>query len=371
MGPTHAEALRRIGVHVRGILGSSPGKSEAGRAALGLSKAYETYDEVLADAGVHAVHLCVPNVLHADYAKRALAAGKHVMCEKPLAMTTAETRELVDLARDSGLAAGVCYNLRYYPLNLHARAVVAEGDIGRVLHVNGAYVQDWLLYETDYNWRLNSVESGPLRAVADIGTHWMDMVATITGLEIEAVFADLGTFYGTRRKPLGDTTTFSRGNAGAQAYEDVPIDTEDYGAILLRFKGGARGSLHVSQMVAGRKNALRYEIAGSKAALSWDGEHPNELWIGHRDRPNQTLLKDPSLMAGDAAAYTSYPGGHAEGYPDTFKQCFRTFYDHIASGLHGDPHFPTFADGHKQVALCEAILESARREKWVPVETAS
>ncbi len=368
MGPTHAEALSRIGVHVRGILGSSPEKSERARAALGLAKAYTSYEEVLADPGVHAVHLCVPNLLHADHARRALVAGKHVMCEKPLAMTTAETRELVEIARESGLAAGVCYNLRYYPLNLHAREVVAAGEIGRVHHINGSYVQDWLLHETDYNWRLNARESGPLRAVADIGTHWMDMVTTITGLEIDAVFADLSTFYDTRRKPLGDTTTFRR-DKGEQQYEDVPVDTEDYGAILLRLKGGAVGSLHVSQMVAGRKNALRYEIAGSKAALAWDGERPNELWIGHRDRPNALLLKDPALMAAGAAKYSSYPGGHAEGYPDTFKQCFRAFYDHIAAGLSGDPHFPTFADGHRQVALCEAILESSRTEKWVRPET--
>jgi predicted dehydrogenase len=371
MGPTHAEALMRIGVHVRGILGSSPSKSESARAALGLAKAYGSYDEVLADAGVHAVHLCVPNVLHADYAKRALHAGKHVMCEKPLAMTTVETQELVALADDSGLAAGVCYNLRYYPLNLHARALVGGGDVGRVHHVNGSYVQDWLLHDTDYNWRLNSAESGALRAVADIGTHWMDMVSHITGHAIEAVFADLTTFYKTRKKPAGDTGTFARGAEGERDYEDVSIDTEDYGAIMLRLSGGAVGSLHVSQMVAGRKNALRYEIAGSKSSIAWDGERPNELWIGHRDKPNQTLLKDPSLMAPSAAHHASYPGGHSEGYPDTFKQCFRAFYDHIAAGLSGDPHFPTFADGHKQVALCEAILESARSEKWVSVETAS
>ncbi|WP_025896792.1 Gfo/Idh/MocA family protein [Kordiimonas gwangyangensis] len=369
MGPTHAEALARIGVQVRGILGSSAAKSEDARAALGLAKAYTSYDEVLADPAVQAVHLCVPNVLHADYAKRALAAGKHVMCEKPLAMTTAETRELVALARESGLAAGVCYNLRYYPLNLHARALVDGGDIGRLHHVNGSYVQDWLLHDTDYNWRLNSKESGALRAVADIGTHWMDMVSHITGHTIEAVFADLTTFYKTRKKPVGDTGTFSRGAEGERDYEDVSIDTEDYGAIMLRLSGGAVGSLHVSQMVAGRKNALRYEIAGSKSSLAWDCERPNELWIGHRDKPNQMLLKDPSLMAPNAAHHASYPGGHSEGYPDTFKQCFRAFYDHIAAGLSGDPQYPTFEDGHRQVALCEAILESNRTATWVRLES--
>ncbi len=370
MGPTHAEALARIGIVVRGILGSSAEKSERARAALGLEKAYSSYDDVLADPAVDAVHLCVPNVLHFDYAKRALAAGKHVMCEKPLAMNTLETQELVTLARASKLAAGVCYNLRYYPLNLQARALCSE-KLGRIFHVNGCYVQDWLLHDTDYNWRLNASESGALRAVADIGTHWMDMLTGITGLEVEAVFADLKTFYETRRKPVGNTTTFGRTDDHGQTYEDVPIDTEDYGAVMLRFKGGATGSLHVSQMVAGRKNALRYEIAAANGALAWDGEQPNELWLGHRDKPNELLLKDPSLMANSAATYASYPGGHSEGYPDTFKQCFRAFYDYIAAGCTGDAHFPSFEDGHKQVMLCEVILESSQTEKWIRLETNS
>lgn len=369
MGPTHTEALRRLGVPVAGIMGSSREKSEAAAKALGLEKAYSDFEEVLADADVSSVHLCVPNVLHYPMAKAALETGKHVMCEKPLAMNSVESAELVALAQSKKLAAGVCYNLRYYPINLQTRTLIRQGSIGDILHINGSYVQDWLLYETDFNWRVVAQESGPLRAVSDIGTHWLDMVQSATGLTVGAVFADLKTFFPVRKKALGSNQTFSAGEEAAE-YEDVPIDTEDYGAILLRFKGGARGSLHVSQICAGRKNAFRYEIAGTKAALAWDGERPNELWVGHRDKANEVLLKDPSLMSDEAASFASYPGGHAEGYPDSFKQCFRDFYTYIAAGdMASAPSFPAFADGHTEIRLCDAILESAKTEKWVNVES--
>ena len=355
MGPAHTEALRRLGLPVKGILGSSSVKTEETRAALGLATAYTTFDEVLADPEVTAVHLCVPNHLHFDMARRALLAGKHVMCEKPLAMDSRETSELVALAEETGLAAGVCYNLRFYPLNIQARDMVSSGEVGRLFHINGSYVQDWLLYETDFDWRLQAARGGPLRAVGDIGTHWMDMVSMITGLEVDAVFADLARFY-QQRKTTGEA-------------DGVDIDTEDYGAILFRFEGGATGSLHVSQMVAGRKNALRYEIAGAEKALAWNSERPNELWIGQRGAPNQTLIKDPALMSGGASAVASYPAGHSEGYPDTFKQCFKTFYDYIAAGDPSAPKaFPTFADGHREILLCEAIMKSSQQEQWVKIE---
>lgn len=369
MGPVHVEALRRLGVPVAGIMGSSHQKSEEACTALGLAKAYATYDELLSDDKVQAVHLCVPNMLHFDMAKRALLAGKHVMCEKPLAMNSQESSALLALAQRKNLAAGVCYNLRFYPLNIHARQMVKSDQLGRIFHVNGSYVQDWLLYDTDYNWRLLREKSGDLRAVSDIGTHWMDMLQMITGLEIEAVFADLKIFYETRKRPQGEVKTYSHDSTDVSSYEDVAIDTEDSGSILFRFKGGATGCLHVSQVTAGRKNAIRYEIAGSQQAVAWDSERPNEMWIGHRDRPNEVILRDPSLMAPEAAAYSSCPGGHNEGYSDTFKQCFKAFYKYIAAGDFSAPaDFPSFEDGHHEILLCEAILESSRREKWVKIK---
>lgn len=366
MGATHVEALRRLGVGISGILGSTEAKSREAAEMLQLARAYKDFDEVLADQDVDSVHICVPNAFHYAYAKAALMAGKHVMCEKPLAMNSEQSAELVEVARGKSLAAGVCYNLRYYPLNMQAKAMVDSGDLGRIFHINGCYIQDWLLHESDYNWRLHGDIGGPLRVVADIGTHWMDMLSTITGLEIEAVFADMSTVYPTRKRPVGGSVTFSKKTDSAG--EDVRIDTEDYASILLRFKGGVKASLYVSQVAAGQKNSLRYEIYGAEKSLAWDGQRPNELWVGKRDEANNILIKDPSLMAPGAAATASYPGGHAEGYPDTFKQCFRTFYDYIAAGDYAaPPPFPTFAEGHREILLCEAILKSHQHERWVTV----
>jgi predicted dehydrogenase len=366
IGPVHIEALRRLeNVHVTGVLGSSPEKSERTRKQLGLPNAYASLDEVLDDGNVQAVHLAIPNVLHYEYAKRALEAGKHVMCEKPLAMNAAESAELVEVARSSRLEAGVCYNIRFYPLNLHARQMIADGGLGAIHSVVGSYVQDWLLYETDYNWRVLAEKGGALRALSDIGTHWIDLVCSVTGLEIESVLADLKTVHPVRKRPIGEVETFTGGKGGPHEREDVDITTEDCGSVLFRFKGDARGQLWVSQVTAGRKNCLRYEISGSEHALAWNSETPNELWIGHRNEPNGDLIRDPSLMSNLPGRFTNYPGGHNEGFPDTFKQCFRAFYDAVARGGSGKRLYPSFEEGHKEVALCDAMLKSHKEERWI------
>jgi predicted dehydrogenase len=369
IGPVHVEALRRLGLPVRGILGCDAAESARAMKSLGLPRAYQSLDEVLADPTVQSVHLAVPNVLHYEFAKRAIAAGKHVICEKPLAMAAAQSAELVELAKGRKLAAGVCYNVRFYPLNLEARERIARGDLGRIFAVNGSYAQDWLLHETDYNWRVLAEQGGQLRAVADIGTHWMDLIGAVTGLEIEAVMADLATVHPVRQRPKGEVETFSGKLGAPRATEPVAITTDDYGCILFRFRGGARGSLWVSQVTAGRKNCIRYEIAGAGGALAWNSESPNQLWIGHRDQPNETLVRDPALLGPLARGYANYPGGHNEGFPDAFKQCFRSFYNYIAAGDYAaQPMFPTFAQGHREVVLCDAILESHRRQAWVKVD---
>ena len=368
IGPVHVEALRRLGLPVRGILGCDDAESQRAMKAIGLPKAYASLDEVLADPTVQAVHLAVPNVLHYEFAKRAITAGKHVLCEKPLAMTSEQSGELVELAKGKKLAAAVCYNVRFYPLNLEARDRIARGEVGQIFAVNGSYTQDWLFYDTDYNWRVLSDQGGALRAVADIGTHWMDLVTTITGLEPESVFADLNTVHPIRKRPKGEVETYSGKMATERQTEPVNIDTEDYGSVMFRFKGGARGSLWVSQVTAGRKNCIRYEIAGSKSALAWNSESPNEIWIGHRNQPNESLIRDPSLVGQLARSYLNYPGGHNEGFPDAFKQCFRSFYNYIAAGDYSaEPLYPTFAQGHREVLLCEAILTSHEQQSWVHV----
>jgi len=369
IGPVHVEALKRLGINIAGILGVSQEESDSAAKDLKLPRAYNSFEQILADNSIQAIHITTPNRLHYDMAKDALKAGKHVMCEKPLAMDSMESAELVEIASNSGCVAGVNYNIRYYPLCLDAAGKVRQGDMGNIYSVCGSYVQDWLLYPTDYNWRVLAEEGGQLRAIADIGTHWLDLIYHITHLEVEAVCADLHTVHQIRQRPIGEVQTF-KGKEEQKAVETEPVDikTEDYGCVLIRFRGGARGCLWVSQVTAGRKNCLRYEIAGSKSALSWCSEQPNDLWIGHRDKPNEALLRDPALVSDTAAKYINYPGGHNEGFPDTFKQCFRAFYDYIAAGDYSaPPTFPTFADGHREIRLCEAILKSHLDNKWVSV----
>jgi predicted dehydrogenase len=232
IGPVHVEALKRLHIPVLGILGVSDDESRRAAATLGLPKAYGSLEEILADEKVGAVHIATPNRLHYPMARAALSAGKHVLCEKPLAMTSRESAELVALAKRTGLAAGVNYNIRYYPLSIHAREMVRGGEIGEVYSVCGSYVQDWLLYPTDYNWRVLAEEGGVLRAVADIGTHWLDLIHAITGLEAEAVCADLRTVHPVRQRPRGEVETFSGKMKKQAATEPIDVRTEDYGGIM-------------------------------------------------------------------------------------------------------------------------------------------
>ena len=369
IGPVHVEALQRAGLNVVGILGVDDAETSRAAKQLNLYRAYSDYEEILTDPAVNAVHLATPNRLHYEMTKKALNAGKHVMCEKPLAMNSTESAELVELAAKSGLVAGVNYNIRFYPLCLEAADMVHRGDVGELFSVCGSYVQDWLFYDTDYNWRVLAEEGGELRAIADIGTHWLDLIATITHRKVESVCADLSTVYPTRKRPLGEVETFK--DATDVKREEVAISTEDYGCLMMRFEGGGRGCLWVSQVTAGRKNCLRYELSGSKCSLSWCSERPNELWIGHRDRPNENLIRDPSLVSDAASSHISYPGGHNEGFADTFKQNFRAFYGYIAAGdFSAKPTFATFAAGHREILLCEAIIQSHRQNRWVDVKGA-
>ena len=368
IGPVHVEALRRLGVGVTGVLSGSAESSRRAARTLGLPRAYASFAEVLADREAHVLHLASPNQDHFTQAAAALKAGKHVMCEKPLPMNARESAALVKLVRQTGRVGGVGYNVRFNPLCLEARERVRRGELGRVFSVTGSYTQDWLLYPTDYNWRVLADQGGALRAVGDIGTHWLDLARFITGLEIEAVCADLGTVHPIRQRPRGERQTFS-GKPGPVATTPVRITTEDSGAVLLRFQGGAQGCLWVSQVTPGRKNCVRFEIAGAQSTLAWNSEQPNTMWIGHRDRPNELLLRDPALAAPAVRPFISLPGGHNEGHHDTFKNLFRAFYDYLDAGDFTAPAaFPTFADGHREILLCEAILKSHRQRRWVQLK---
>jgi predicted dehydrogenase len=371
IGAVHVEALHRLGIRVKGILGSSPGKSEIAAQQLGLAKAYVSYEELLSDPEVEVVHITTPNRWHREMVIGALDAGKHVVCEKPLATNSMETAELVERATKSPrLLTAVNYNVRFYPLALQARQLIQQGAIGRVLSVRGAYIQDWLLKETDWNWRLLPEEGGELRAIGDIGTHWMDLILFLTGLQIDSVFADLSTMIPVRQRPKVVRATFEGKKANSEVAEIEPfkITTEDWGSVLFRFSNGARGSMCVSQVTAGRKNKITFEIAGSEGSLAWDSEHPNDLWLGHRDKANELLIRDPSLLDPSIRTFASYPGGHNEGFPDTFKQLYRAIYECLAEKDFSRPKlFAGFDDGHRELLLCEAILRSHREEAWRPV----
>ncbi len=368
IGPVHVEGLLRAGVEVVGILGSTPDKSVSAATRLGLSRGYRCLDDLLSDPDVDVVHITSPNRFHYDHASRTIAAGKHLLCEKPLAMNSSESSRLVRLAREAGVAAGVGYNIRYYPLCIEAAERVRSGEVGNLFHVTGSYLQDWLFRETDFNWRVLAEEGGELRAIADIGTHWLDLIQFITDQKVESVCADLATVFAQRRRPVGGVETYSGKLAPPKATEIVNVSTEDYGCVMLRFESGARGVMWVSQVNAGRKNCLRFEIAGSAESLSWSSESPNEMSIGHRDRENQVLLRDPALISARAAGATSYPGGHNEGFGDTFKQLFIDFYRSIDAGdFASSPCYPTFQDGHHEILVCEAILESHRQQRWTKI----
>lgn len=364
VGRAHLEALRRLGIPIQGILGSTPERTEEAAEALHLPKAYSSLEELGADPSVQVVHLCTPNHLHFQEASQLFRASKHVLCEKPLTLDSRESVALVSLAKEVNLVGGVAYNLRYYPLCQEARSLIKRGAIGQVRLIHGSFLQDWLLFPTDWNWRLESKLGGELRAVSDIGTHWLDLMMWMTGSNVSELCADLATVIPSRQRPKSRVESFQK--ASSSETEEVLISTDDYASVLLRFQNDAHGVMTVSQVSAGRKARLWFEIDGSEGSLSFDSESPNTLWIGRRDRASELLPKDPGLLSPQARGYAAYPGGHAEGYPDTFVQLFKDFYGYISAGDFRAPRtFPTFETGHHELVLCEAIAESAQKKAWV------
>jgi predicted dehydrogenase len=366
IGTVHIEALRRIGVNVVGLLGSTADRAQERASRLNVNKAYASLDDLLDDERVEVVHVTSPNHLHHPQVKQILAAGRHVICEKPLAMTSDESAELVALANASDRVTAVNFNIRFYPLNQHLRGAIANGDLGDVRLISGHYFQDWLLLDTDWNWRLESDQGGALRAVGDIGSHWLDLTTFVTSCRVAEVMADLTTFIKTRRKPAGPVETFSRERTSDTI--DVPITTEDIATILLRYENGARGVVGISQVSAGRKNSLQYEVDGSTSAAAWDSEQPDNLWIGHRGRPNETLSRDAGLMTQPGVDAAALPSGHVEGFADTFAALFRAVYADVAVGkMRDDPPYATFADGHEEMLVGDAILRSSQEGRWARV----
>ncbi len=367
MGRVHLEALRRVeGVEVAAIVGRQLESAQKLGAGFGVETAASDYRAVLRDGSIDAVHVCTPNAMHFAMAKDVLLAGKHLLCEKPLSTTVEEAEELVALARSRGLRNCVCHNLRYYPMVQQMRRMREAGELGRVLVVQGTYSQDWLLYESDWNWRIDAQAGGALRTMADVGTHWFDMAEHVTGLRVDSLCADLQTFFPTRRRPKHSVETFAGKTLQPEDVEEVRIDTEDYGAVIFHMGKFARGSMTASQVSGGRKNRLSLEVYGTHASVAWDQERPDELWIGHRDGANQVMLKDPASLHRQAAAYADLPGGHSEGYDDTFKQIFRRFYASIADPG-APPEYPQLTDGLRHMVLMRAELQSHRQRAWIDV----
>lgn len=366
IGVAHVEALRRLGVNVVGVVGSTPERARAKAEAQGLPTVYETVDDLVADVDV--VHIASPNYAHADQVRRVLDSDTHVVCEKPLALNSDDTADLLTRAQASGLVNAVCFNIRFYPANHQAMAMVAAGEVGEPRFMTGSYHQDWLLRDTDWNWRLQPEEAGGLRAVADIGSHWLDLTRFISGRRVVEVMADLHTLVPVRRHPEGPVETFSTVSGDEDLIKEE-MTSDDAAGILLRFEEGARGAVTISQVSAGQKNSLRYEIAGSSSALRWFSGEPDDLFIGHRGRPNEISSRDPATYAPEAARLIAYPGGHVEGFPDTFRALFSQVYQDIVNGSpSAQPTYPTFADGHDAVLVTDAIAVSHDEQRWVSVK---
>jgi predicted dehydrogenase len=367
VGRVHLEGLRRLGfVDLYAIGESQIEKAQRLGEEFGVARTASDYHEILDDPEVDAVHVCTPNALHFPMVTDALNAGKHVICEKPLSTSVENARKLVMLAKAKNRRNCTFHNLRFYPMVQQMRCMREAGELGEILVVQGTYSQDWLLYDTDWNWRVDSKTNGPSRCMADIGSHWCDMAEHVTGLRITSLCADLQTFHKTRKQPKKSIETFAGKTLRPEDYDEAPIDTEDFGAVVFRMGARTRGAFTASQVSAGRKNRLSIEIHGTRASAAWDQERPDELWIGQRNAANQVMLKDPSLLLPGARSYADLPGGHSEGYDDTFKQVFRRFYGSVADAA-AAIEYPQFADGLRQLQILETELASSAAHAWMDV----
>ncbi len=364
IGAAHIEALHRLPNVEVVALAEQKGWEEKAR-AYGVPRGYQDYKEMIETEKPDVVHVCTPNSLHFEVAMFAMEHGCAVVLEKPLTMDVKQAEALVEYAKAHDIVTGVNFNCRFYPLIVQMKEMIRKGDLGDIFTINGVYQQDWLLLDTDYSWRVEPEISGESRTFGDIGSHWIDMVESATGLRVTELLADQSIVHKTRKKPTRPVDTYSGMALRPEDYEEVPIRTEDYMTVLFHFDNGAHGSVTLSQVMAGRKNQIRVEIAGSKAALCWDSENSNALWMGRRDGYNCEITKDPSLLEPAAARTSSYPGGHVEGFPDTFKQNFTAIYGAIADGDTGKRDFARFEDGLREMRILEAVVKSVRTNGWV------
>ncbi|MDR1908782.1 MAG: Gfo/Idh/MocA family oxidoreductase [Spirochaetaceae bacterium] len=366
IGAVHIEQLRRLGnVEAAALTDALDPKGKA--EAFSVPAAYTDYKEMIDRETLDSIHICTPNSTHFEIAMYALEKGVNVICEKPMTCTVEEAKQLTAKAKEKGLVNAINFNCRFYPLVYQIREMVRAGELGNIYTIHGSYLQDWLYLDTDYSWRLEPHLSGASRAFSDIGSHWLDLVEFVTGLKAVEVLADFAVFHKTRRKPLKPVDTYSGMALRPEDYEEVPINTEDYATVLFHFDNGAHGCCNISQVFAGRKNQIVAAIGGSKCAVHWDSENSNALWVGRRETMNGEIVKDPSILKPGTAQITSYPGGHVEGFPDTFKQNFKKIYAAIACGKPVCGEYATFDDGLREMIFCEKVVQSAKENRWVKI----
>jgi predicted dehydrogenase len=361
IGRIHARSALLAGAHLRGVAASSPESARAAAAALGADRAFDSAEELVSDPDVDVVHVCTPNYLHLPLAEAALAAGKHVICEKPLALDADGAQRLVDVAADSGMQAAVPFVYRYYPTVREARERVRSGQSGPLRLLHGTYLQDWLLRPDDANWRVDEQLGGASRAFADIGSHWCDLAEFVSGHRIARVSGRLLTAVTERVSEAGRHAFASGGDGG----EARPVTTEDAALVQFETDRGAIGSVVVSQISAGRKNRLWIELDGAEEALAFDQEHPEELWCGRREALT-VRRRDPATLPPAAARFAFLPAGHPQGYADCFDAFVADFYTGVLDGSMVDGT-PTFSDGLRAAHITEAVLASSREERWVEV----
>lgn len=354
IGFAHVEALRRVPyVDVVAIADPIDAKAKAER--LGVDASYSDFVEMMDDAKPDCIHICTPNSTHMSIAMAAIERGINVVCEKPMARNAQEAQIMVDAAKKKGVICALNFHNRYYPIPYQMRRMVQEGKLGQIYHVQGGYLQDWLQLRTDFSWKILSEYCGKTRATADLGSHWIDLSEYVIGQKVTEVFAEFKTVYPTRTQIT------------AEGSKEVPIDTEDFSCVILRYDGGAVGTATFSAVFSGKKNQTVLQVAGTEESLQWDNESVNDLLIGKRGEPNALLTKDPSLVDKATASIISYPGGHAEGFPDAFKQNFTAIYEAIRGNKVVNP-FATFEDGLHIMKICDALYESAKTGSWVSIK---
>jgi len=364
------DALKRIGMaEIAAATDINLELAEKKSAYYSIPKVYKSAEELLQDDSIDVIHNCTPNYLHFEINKKAIESGKHVFSEKPLAINSVESAKLISfLESNRNIVAGVNFLYRMNPLVQEIKQKIKNGDIGKPILAHGSYLQDWLLYKTDYNWRVEKKLGGPSRVVADIGSHWIDAVQTVLGDKISDVCADLATVHKIRKKPKKQIETFAK-NVNTE-YEDVDIDTEDYGAVLFKISNGVSGVFYVSQVSAGRKCYFNFEIDGSESSVYWNQEIADWMWAGYRDSYNEQVMRNPNIISKEASQYTKLAAGHPEGWNDAQKNNIYSFYKYIIEGkkLGSDAtDFANFEEAHYITKIIEAVVESSKSKKWIKI----